>query len=63
VALGSDFDGATRTYFDASDLVLVTDALLSAGFREDEVRRIMGGNVVRLLLDALPHTGQVADGR
>jgi len=63
VALGSDFDGATRTYFDASDLVLVTDALLAAGFREDEIRRIMGGNVVRLLLNALPRTGQVADRR
>jgi microsomal dipeptidase-like Zn-dependent dipeptidase len=63
VALGSDFDGATRTYFDASDLVLVTDALLSAGFREDEVRHIMGANVVRLLLAALPRTGHVADGR
>ncbi len=63
VALGSDFDGATRTYFDASDLALVTDALLAAGFREDEIRRIMGGNVVRLLLNALPRTGQVADRR
>ena len=63
VALGSDFDGATRTYFDVSDLVLVTDALLAAGFREDEIRRIMGGNVVRLLLNALPRTGQVADRR
>lgn len=57
VALGSDFDGATQTYFDASDLVLLTDALLAAGFREDEIRRIMGGNVVQLLLDALPRTG------
>ncbi len=63
VALGSDFDGATRTYFDASDLVLVTDALLAAGFREDEIRRIMGGNVVRLLLSALPRTGQVTGHR
>src|SRR6266566_2838827 len=63
VALGSDFDGATRTYFDASDLVLVTDALLAVGFREDEIRRIMGGNVVRLLLQALPRTGQVPDRR
>ena len=61
VALGSDFDGATETSFDASDLVVVTDALLSAGFREDEIRRIMGGNVVRLLLGTLPRAGQ-ADG-
>lgn len=63
VALGSDFDGATRTSFDASDLVVVTDALLTAGFREDEIRRIMGGNVVRLFLQALPRSGQVPDRR
>ncbi len=63
VALGSDFDGATQTYFDASDLVLVTDALLTAGFREDEIRRIMGGNVVRLFLQALPRSGHVPDRR
>ncbi len=63
VALGSDFDGATQTSFDASDLVLVTDALLTAGFREDEIRRIMGGNVVRLFLQALPRSGHVPDRR
>lgn len=63
VALGSDFDGATQTSFDASDLVLVTDALLSAGFRENEIRGIMGGNVVRLFLQALPRSGQVPDRR
>lgn len=54
VALGSDFDGATVTPFDASGVVLVTEALLETGFSEHDIRLIMGGNVVRLLLRLLP---------
>ena len=54
VALGSDFDGATVTPFDASGLVLITEALLAEGFSEQEIRQIMGGNVVSLLLRLLP---------
>jgi membrane dipeptidase len=54
VALGSDFDGAVEQPFDTSGVVLVTDALLEAGFGDDEVRAIMGGNVFRLLSETLP---------
>jgi membrane dipeptidase len=54
VGLGSDFDGAVTVPFDATGQVLVTEALLGDGFTEDEVGRIMGGNVLRLLGDALP---------
>ena len=54
IAMGSDFDGAMTAPFDASGWVLVTDALLQEGFSPDEVRLIMGGNVARLLLNALP---------
>ena len=54
VALGSDFDGAVEAPFDTRGVVLVTDALLEAGFKEDEVRDIMGGNVFRLLSATLP---------
>ena len=54
VALGSDFDGAVAEPFDASGLVQVTDALLAEGFAEDEVRLIMGGNVLRVLSETLP---------
>jgi membrane dipeptidase len=54
VGLGSDFDGATVTAFDASGLALVTDALLRRGFTDEEIRKIMGGNTVRLLMEALP---------
>jgi len=54
VALGSDFDGATRAAFDATGLPLVTQGLLEAGFSEGDVAAIMGGNVPRLLLAQLP---------
>ena len=54
VALGSDFDGAVPEPFDATGLVLLTEALLDAGFADDDIARIMGGNVRRLLADVLP---------
>ncbi|HYX52141.1 MAG TPA: membrane dipeptidase, partial [Candidatus Limnocylindrales bacterium] len=54
VGLGSDFDGAVTTPFDASGWVLVTDALLQEGFSEQDIHKIMGENVVRVLLDVLP---------
>jgi microsomal dipeptidase-like Zn-dependent dipeptidase len=54
VALGSDFDGAVTTPFDASGLAQITDALIEQGFGEEEIRMIMGGNVVRLLTQTLP---------
>ncbi|HWS55429.1 MAG TPA: dipeptidase [Pyrinomonadaceae bacterium] len=54
IALGSDFDGAVVTPFDATGLPLVTDALLAEGFSEEEVALVMGGNVLRLLAETLP---------
>ena len=54
VALGSDFDGAVTTPFDSSGWVLVTAALLQEGFSEQDIRKIMGENVVRVLLQGLP---------
>jgi membrane dipeptidase len=54
VALGSDFDGAVTTPFDTSGVVEVTDAMLSAGFSEAEIRAIMGENVMRFLAANLP---------
>jgi len=53
-ALGSDFDGAVTTPFDSSGWALLTDALLQQGFSENEIRKIMGENVVRVLLETLP---------
>ena len=54
VGLGSDFDGAVTTPFDTTGLVQITDALLAEGFSDEEVGRIMGRNVLRLLIQNLP---------
>lgn len=53
-ALGSDFDGATKTVFDATGLPLVTQGLLDAGFSESDIAAVMGGNTLRLLQSELP---------
>ncbi|WP_010544257.1 dipeptidase [Sphingomonas elodea] len=49
VGLGSDFDGAVTTGFDASQLVVVTQALVDRGFSEADIAKVMGGNVLRVL--------------
>lgn len=54
VALGSDFDGWVTVGFDASGWALVTQGLLKAGVPEATISHVMGGNVCRLLLRALP---------
>lgn len=54
VALGSDFNGATRMPFDVTGLPQLTEALQKAGFSADDIRAIMGGNVQRLLQQSLP---------
>jgi len=54
VALGSDYDGAVEVPFDTTGVVQITDALLREGFKEDEIRKIMGENVIRALQVYLP---------
>jgi membrane dipeptidase len=54
VALGSDFDGATRVPFDTSEMVVLTQLLLRAGFSEADITKIMGGNTLRVLMQVLP---------
>ena len=54
VALGSDFDGNVQTPFDAANMIVLTQALLDAGFTESQIRKVMGDNVRRLLLENLP---------
>jgi membrane dipeptidase len=54
VALGSDYDGATAVLFDTSELPALTQAMLDAGFSEEEIRAVMGENVRRFLLKYLP---------
>ncbi len=54
IGLGSDFDGAVTVPFDTTGLVQLTDALLGTGFSADEIKKIMGGNVLRVLREHLP---------
>lgn len=54
LGLGSDWDGAVSASFDASGISQVTDELLKLGFSESDIEKIMGGNVIRVLLEALP---------
>ena len=54
VGLGSDFDGAVKTPFDTSGLVQITDALIAEGFSDEDIGKIMGRNVLRLLIQNLP---------
>jgi membrane dipeptidase len=54
VGLGSDFDGAVTEPFDTSGLVQITDALIGEGFSDEEIGKIMGRNVLQLLIQNLP---------
>lgn len=54
VALGSDYDGAVTVPFDTGELAILTEVMLRSGFSEDEIRKVMGENVKRFLLDNLP---------
>ena len=58
VGLGSDYDGAIAAPFDTTGLVEITEALIAEGFTDAEIEMIMGGNVVRVLLQLLPQGNQ-----
>jgi membrane dipeptidase len=51
VGLGSDFDGAVMPIGmeDASQLPKITDALLKRGYSEQDVTKILGGNLLRVM--------------
>jgi membrane dipeptidase len=51
VGLGSDFDGATMPdgLEDCSKLPKITEALLRKGYSEDDIRKILGGNTLRVM--------------
>jgi membrane dipeptidase len=53
VGLGSDFDGADMPYGmeDVSDIPQITNALLDKGYSPADVRKILGGNTLRLMQD------------
>lgn len=54
VGLGSDFDGAfmPEGMEDASMLPRITEALLRRGYADEDIRKILGENVLRVLADA-----------
>ncbi len=52
IALGSDFDGGPllpREMKDASDYGEITKALQRLGYTEERIRKILGGNLLRLI--------------
>src|SRR5262247_4367985 len=51
VGLGSDFDGAVMPLGmeDVSKLPRITDALLTKGYSEQDIEKILGGNLLRML--------------
>ena len=53
VGLGSDFDGADMPYGmeDATHLPQITNALLAKGYSDSDIRKILGGNTLRLMQD------------
>jgi membrane dipeptidase len=54
VGLGSDFDGADMPdgMEDCSKLPKITEALLRKGYSEDDIRKILGGNTLRVMAAA-----------
>jgi len=53
VGIGSDFDGATMPcgMEDVSRLPRITEGLLDRGYSESNIRKILGGNTLRLMQD------------
>jgi len=51
VGLGSDFDGADMPdgLEDCSKLPKITEALLRKGYSEENIRKILGGNILRVM--------------
>ncbi|MDG1495247.1 MAG: dipeptidase [Porticoccaceae bacterium] len=54
IALGSDFDGSVTTSFDGSELAAITEALLQANLSEQQIRKVMGDNMLLYLQTYLP---------
>jgi membrane dipeptidase len=55
VGIGSDFDGMTMTpagLEDVSCYPAITDELLARSWSEDDIRKVLGGNALRVLQDA-----------
>jgi membrane dipeptidase len=56
VGLGSDFDGCSITpqgLDDTSDLPLITEKLLERGYSQEDIEKILGGNLLRVFEAAI----------
>lgn len=53
-ALGSDFDGATTTGWDTTQLAAITQELVDRGYDAREIALVMGENTIRVLRAVLP---------
>jgi membrane dipeptidase len=56
VGIGSDFDGISlvpRGLEDVSKVPNLTAALLKRGYSEDDIRKIMGGNFLRVIQEVV----------
>ncbi len=52
VGLGSDFDGISfppQQMDDVTSFPLITQALLERGYKDDDIKKILGGNFIRVL--------------
>ena len=51
VGLGSDFDGATMPegMDDCTHLPQITEALMRKGYKDEDIRKILGGNTLRVM--------------
>ena len=59
VGIGSDFDGVTALPIgmeDVTRLPRIAQALLDRGYRDDDVKKIIGGNMLRVLESAIDPT-------
>jgi membrane dipeptidase len=65
VGLGSDFDGASMPdgMEDCSRLPRITEALLRKGYSEDDIRKVLGGNLLRVMEQAERVSREMLAGR
>lgn len=54
ISLGSDYDGSTTVPFDTSGLAILTELMMQARFTEQEIRAVMGENMLAFLQEQLP---------
>ncbi|MEH6589105.1 MAG: dipeptidase [Halioglobus sp.] len=54
IALGSDYDGSVTVPFDTAELARLTQEMLTSGMTERQIRKVMGGNMLRFFQAGLP---------